>query len=151
VLLRKENDPGDESQDGDPTDEMVQWARDRVAAVSETTPGKMGPPQATELESDPDPSASDNIPSGVETGVQTTLKQERKILVVVLPESTTDQSQAHLFDESQEASLFMETLVESGVNPDGVIVFWGTPMNFNVTYRPVVNIDEPEQEPTIAS
>ena len=142
--LRKKNESSEQLEDEALTDELVEWARAARAAVSETMPGKIGSPQGTEFEPELHPSDSESMPSGGETAAPIKPKQQLKVLVVALDGSAADRVQAYLFDDTQEAGRFIETLVETGLNPDRIIVFRGTPMNFNVTYRLVVTIGEPE-------
>ena len=117
VPPHKRNEPSDPLEDGNLTDELVEWARARRAAVSET---------------------------GIKTAAPIKSKQQPKVLVVTLGERAADRAQAHLFDDTQGASQFIETLVDTGLNPDRIIVFWGMPINFKVTHRLVVTIGEPE-------
>ena len=142
--LRKNNESSDQLEDEDLTDELLEWAEARRAAVSETMPGRMGSPEETELELELHPSDSESMVSGVETTAPIEPKQQLKVLVVTLDESAADRAQAYVFDGTQEASQFIETLMDTGLNPDRIIVFWGTPVNFNVTRRLVVTVGEPE-------
>jgi hypothetical protein len=144
VPLRKKNESSDQFEDEVLTDELVEWAKAKRAAVSETMPGRMGSPQAAEFEPELHPSDSESMASGVETTAPIKPKQQLKVLVVALDESAADRAQAYLLDDSQEASQFIETLVETGLNPERIIVFWGTPINFKVTRRLVVTVGEPE-------
>ena len=144
VPLRKKNESSEQLEDEALTNELVEWARAARAAVSETMPGRMGSPQGTEFEPELHPSDSESMPSGVETAAPIKSKQQLKVLVVALDESTADRAQAYLFDDTQEASQFIETLVDTGLNPDSIIVFWGTPINFQVAHRLVVTVGEPE-------
>ena len=121
--LHKKNESNDQLEDADLTDELLEWAEARRAAVSET------------------------IPSGIVTAAPVKPKQGPKVLVVTLEESAADGAQAHLFDDIEGASLFVEAKVDSGLDPDRIIVFQGTPVNFNVIHRPVVTIGESEQPP----
>jgi hypothetical protein len=149
--LHKRNESSDQLDDEDLTDELVEWAMARRAAVSETTSERVGPSEGTKSEPDGGNSGSGKMSSGVETAAPIKSKRQLKVLVVALDESALDRAQAHLFDDTEKASRFIETLVESGLNPDRIVVFRGTPMNFNMTYRPVVTIGEPEQRPRASS
>jgi hypothetical protein len=144
VPLRKKNESSEQLEDEALTNELVEWARAARAAVSETMPGRMGSPQGTEFEPELHPSDSESMVSGVETTAPIKPKQQLKVLVVALDESAADRAQAYLFDGTQEASQFIETLVETGLNRDRIIVFCGTPINFQVARRLVVTIGEPE-------
>jgi len=149
VVPSKDSELSDQREDEDPTDDVVQWAKDRMAAVSETTPGKMGPPQYGKPDSEPQPLDSESTPNEVETAPPTKLKRQARILVLALDESAAEQGQAYLFDDSQDAAHFIESIVESGLHPNRVIVFQGTPLDIKVTYRTVVTIDEPGHQPTV--
>jgi hypothetical protein len=151
VPLHKKNETSDQLEDGDLTDELLEWARAKRTAVSETTPDRMGPPQGTEFEPELDPPDSESMPSGVETAAPVKSKQQPKVLVLALDESAADGTRAHLFDDIQGARQFVETVVETGLNPDRIIIFRCTPMDFNVTCRVVVTIGEPEQQPAVSS
>ncbi|UCH86500.1 MAG: hypothetical protein JSU97_08240 [Dehalococcoidia bacterium] len=142
--LRKSNESSDHLEDEDLTDELVEWANARRASVSETTPGRMGSPEGAEFEPDLYPSDSESMLSGAETAALIKSNQQPKVLVIALNEITADRAQAYLFDDTQEASQFIETLVETGLDPDRIIVFCGTPMNFQVSHRLEVTVDEPE-------
>jgi len=151
LVRHKKNESSDQLEDEALTDELVEWARAARAAVSETMPGRMGSPQGTEFEPELHPSDSESMVSGVETAAPIEPRQQIKVLVVALGESAADRAQAYLFDDTQGASRFIETLVETGLNRDRIIVFWGTPVNFKVTRRLVVSVGEPEQQPTLSS
>ena len=151
MRLRKKNEPSDQPEDEDLTDELLEWARVRGVAVPETMPDTMEPSQGTKSEPELQPSGWESVPSAVETAAPIKPQQQPKILVVTLDESATDRAQAYLFDDTQGASQFIETLVKTGLNPDRIIVFWATPMNFNVTCGLVVTTGEPELQPTVSS
>jgi hypothetical protein len=125
VVRHKKNEASDQLEDEALTDELVEWARAARAAVSDTVPGE------------------------VETTAPVKSKQQPRILVLALDESAADRAQAHLFDDTQEAGQFIETLVETGLNRHRIIVFRSTPIH--ATYRLVVTIGEPEQQPTLSS
>ena len=144
VRLRKKNEPSDQPEDEDLTDELVEWARARGVAVPETMPDRMEPSQGTKSEPELHPSGPESMASGVETAAPIKPQQQLKVLVVALDESAADRAQAYLFDGTQEASQFIETLVETGLNRDRIIVFCGTPINFQVARRLVVTVGEPE-------
>jgi hypothetical protein len=125
VVRHKKNEASDQLEDEALTDELVEWARAARAAVSDTVPGE------------------------VETTAPVKSKQRPRILVVALDGSAADRVQAYLFDDTQEAGRFIETLVETGLNRHRIIVFRSTPIH--ATYRLVVTIGEPEQQPTLSS
>jgi len=151
VAPSKDSEPHDQRENENPTEDMVQWAKDRMAAVSETAPGRMGPPQYSEPDSEPHPPDSEYAPNEVKTAPLTKPDRQAKVLVVALDESVAEQGQAYLFDDGQDATHFIESIIEGGLNPHRVIVFRGTPLGLKVVYRAVVTIDEPVHKPTVVS
>jgi hypothetical protein len=147
VELRKKRGFGDESGEPDPAEEMLEWAKDRIATVSESVPGRMGPRGATESKPEPDLATPDDMPHEAEPPKGTGPKPEPKLLVLALHEGTSEWAQAHMLRDGQDGSRFIEALIDNGLDPGRITVFWGTPMNVNVTYRAVVDIDHPEQGP----
>jgi hypothetical protein len=125
AVRHRKNGPSDHPEGEDLTDELMEWARATRAAYPETMPGV------------------------VETAAPINAKQQPKILVVALDESAARRVRVHLFDDTQAASRFIETLLEIGLNPDRIIVFQATPIH--TTYRLVVTIGEPEQPPTVST
>jgi len=111
--------------DQDLTDQMLQWARDRMATERATSPTPTG-----ELVASADPA-----PRG-----------RPRLIVVAAHEGMADWGEAHLFDDAQSAASFVASLVEGGVDQERITVFNGRPMTVNVTYRPVVEIKKEEEE-----
>lgn len=131
---RKNEDSDRNDKERDLTAEMLEWAKDRIGSAPKTMPSGVEPVEPTKAKRE-----------------ATKLKQEPKVLVVALNEGATQDGQAHFFDDGEEASRFIETLMEGGLEAERIIVFHGTPMNVNVSYRPVVAIEQPEQDQPVAS
>jgi len=114
--------------DQDLTDQMLQWARDRMASERPaTTPAPIGEVVAS----------ADPTPRG-----------RARLIVVAAHEGMTDWGEAHLFDDPQSAASFVASLVEGGVDQERIVVFNGRPMTITVTYRPVVEISKEEEVPS---
>lgn len=108
----------------DLTDQMLQWARERMATErSASTP-------AGEMVASTDPA-----PRG-----------RPCLIVIATREGMADWGEAHLFDDAQSAASFVASLVEGGVDQERITVFNGRPMSVTVTYRPVVEIKKEEEE-----
>jgi len=111
----------------DLTDQMLQWARDRMAteraAPASTQTGEMV-------------ASADPTPRG-----------RPRLIVVAAHEGMTDWGEAHLFDDPQSAASFVASLVEGGIDQERIVVFNGRPMTITVTYRPVVEISKEEEVP----
>ena len=134
---RKNYNSNRDDKERDLTAEMLEWAKDRIGSSPKTTPGGVEP-----LDPMKEPPKAPKEPIRP--------RPESKIVVVTLHEGATDWGQAHFFDDSQEASRFIETLMASGLDQTRIMVLQGTPMNVNVSYRPVVAIGRPEQEQPVA-
>ena len=112
--------------DEDLTDQMLQWARDRMAT-------ERAAPAAT--------------PTGEVVASADPIPRGRPCLIVVAAhEGMTDWGEAHLFDDPQSAASFVASLVEGGVDQERIVVYNGRPMAVTVTYRPVVEIKKEEEE-----
>ncbi len=110
----------------DLTDQMLQWARERMAAErSAPSPTPTGEVVAS----------ADPVPHG-----------RPCIIVIAAHEGMQDWGEAHLFNDPQSASSFVASLVEGGVDQERITVFNGRPMGVSVTYRPVVEIKREEEE-----
>lgn len=157
--MGKNEDPGQHDKDRDLTAEMLEWAKDRIASAPKTIPGgvePLDPAKEPPKEEEPAKEAAEESPTQEEaptTPQEQPAKptQEPKVLVVTLDENATQQGQAHFFDNSEEASHFIETLVVDGLDAVRIVVFHGTPMNVNVSYRPVVDIEQPTRNEPVAS
>jgi len=111
----------------DLTDQMLQWARDRMATE------RAGAPAAA--------------PAGeVMASADPTPRGRPRLIVVAAHEGMTDWGEAHLFDDPRSAASFVASLVEGGVDQERIVVFNGRPMTVSVTYRPVVEIKKEEEE-----
>lgn len=110
----------------DLTDQMLQWARERMATERAASPA---PAPTGEVVASADPS-----PRG-----------RPRLIVVAAHEGMTDWGEAHLFDDAQSAASFVASLVEGGVDQGRIAVFNGRPMSVTVTYRPVVEIKKEEE------
>jgi hypothetical protein len=110
----------------DLTDQMLQWARDRMSTER---------------------AAPTTIPTGeVVASADPTPRGRARLIVVAAHEGMTDWGEAHLFDDPQSAASFVASLVEGGVDQERITVFNGRPMAVTVTYRPVVEIKKKEEE-----
>jgi hypothetical protein len=112
----------------DLTDQMLQWARDRMASERPTP----APTPTGEVVASADP----------------TPRGRPRLIVVAAHEGMTDWGEAHLFDDPQSAASFVASLVEGGVDQERIVVFNGRPMGITVTYRPVVEISKEEEVPS---
>ena len=115
-------------EEHDLTDQMLQWARDRMAsdrpAPAPTPIGEMV-------------ASADPTPRG-----------RACLIVVAAHEGMSDWGEAHLFDDPQSAASFVASLVEGGVDQERIVVFNGRPMTITVTYRPVVEISKEDEVPS---
>jgi hypothetical protein len=118
----------------DLTAQVLHWARDRTEAFE-------GSSAATEVK----PSQE------METGTETKPRASPRVIVVALHEGTDNSGEAHLFEDIQAASHFVETLVEGGLNQQRLTVFNCTQLNVHLTYRPIVhlNTSEAPEEPMV--
>jgi len=110
----------------DLTDQMLQWARDRMA----TERAAPAPTPVGEVVASADPTPRGHL----------------RLIVVAAHEGMSDWGEAHLFDDPQSAASFVASLVEGGVDQERITVFNGRPMTITVTYRPVVEIKKEEEE-----
>jgi hypothetical protein len=116
----------------DLTAQVLHWARDRTEAFEGSSAAtEVNAPQETEPEAKP--------------------RASPRVIVVALHEGTDKSGEAHLFEDLQSASHFVETLVESGLNQQRLTVFNCTQLNVHLTYRPIVhlNTSEPPEEPAV--
>jgi len=108
----------------DLTDQMLQWARDRIA-TERSAPIPDG--ESVVASADPAPHARPCL------------------IVIATREGIADWGEAHLFDDLQSAASFVASLVEGGVDQERITVFNSRPMTVSVTYRPVVEIKREEE------
>jgi len=114
----------------DLTAQVLHWARDRTEAFEGGSPAiDVKPSQETE----PKPKASP------------------RAIVVALHEGTDNCGEAHLFEDLQAASHFVETLVEGGLDQQRLTVFNCTQLSVHLTFRPVVHLNtgETPEEPAV--
>jgi hypothetical protein len=110
----------------DLTDQMLQWARDRMATERSTSPAPIPTGEVV--------ASADPAPRG-----------HPRLIVVAAHEGMTDWGEAHLFDDAESAASFVASLVEGGLDQERITVFNGRPMGIAVTYRPVVEIKKEEE------
>jgi hypothetical protein len=115
----------------DLTDQMLQWARERMA---------------TERTASPPPTPDGEVIASADP----TPRGRPRLIVVAAHEGMTDWGEAHLFDDPQSAASFVASLVEGGLDQERITVFNGRPMAITVTYRPVVEIKKEEEEEEVA-
>ncbi len=149
---------GEGHDEADPTEEILEWAKTRVAAVSEGAPGVMGPAEGITLDPEGRVSAPESAGSRSEAERRTRFEAaprpsndetpmrmgEGKLLVVMLAGNSAQNGEAHFFDDRERAGRFIAAKVEDGLDLGRIRVFWGMPMN--MTYRTVVAIGQPEQQ-----
>jgi hypothetical protein len=112
----------------DLTDQMLQWARDRMS--TERVVPAAAPVGEVIASADPTP------------------RGRTRLIVVAAHEGMTDWGEAHLFDDPQSAASFVASLVEGGVDQERIVVFNGRAMTITVTYRPVVEIGKEDEVPS---
>jgi hypothetical protein len=116
----------------DLTAQVLHWARDRTEAFEGS-------------------SAATEVKAPQETEPETKPKASPRVIVVALHEGTDNRGEAHLFEDLQAASHFVETLVEGGLDQRCLTVFNCTQLNVHLTYRPIVhlNTSEPPEKPAV--
>lgn len=144
---RKQDDSSHGPKEQDPTTEMLEWAEQRIPIVSESTPGRMGPPtKGTKPEPDPPLSTPTSTPGRVGRPERANPSPEPALLVLALHEGTAEWGQAHLLSDGEEANRFIATLIDNGIDPSRIAVLWGAPIDVCVTYRAVVTMEHAGQE-----
>jgi len=81
-------------------------------------------------------------PAAGQSSQQAKPKAPTNLIVVVPDESEDDWAKARIFDNPGQATALVETLVESGLAPEGMSVFSATRMVVDVAYQPVVKLTE---------
>ena len=81
-------------------------------------------------------------PAAGQPSQQAKPKAPTKLIVVLPDESEDDWAKARIFDNPGQATALIETLVESGLAPEGMSVFSATRMVVDVAYQPVVKLTE---------
>lgn len=149
--LFKRDEPSDQPEASDTETETLEWAKNMTPIVSDSTPGTMAPIERANLEADQP--AHETTPGAAETAEPAKveqepakLKQEPRVLVVALDENTTEAGQARFFDDIEDASRFIESLIANGLDEGRVFAFRAPPMNLSVSYRPVVAIGQPGED-----
>ena len=156
--MSSNNDHGNGHRTTDHTEDMLQWAKERICSVSESKPFKMAPldhsmiepesePPAPELElpaseTEPETVGTEMVePKTVEPTEVSTLKMANRLLVVELDEANPNQGKIHLLADDQEADRFIEGLLDKGLAPDRLAALRGTRMSVNVRYRVEATIE----------
>jgi hypothetical protein len=151
------NDHRDDQTTKDHTEDILEWAKRKISAVSESKPFRMAPIDHSMIEAKPEPPApepelpaSESEPKTVEPktvepetvqgemveGVEvSTVKMATRLFVVELDEANANQGRIHLMADEQEAGRFIEDLLDKGLAPDRLAALRGTRMSVNVRYR----------------
>jgi hypothetical protein len=158
VKVRSNNDHHDEHTTKDHTDDILEWAKGKICAVSESKPFRMAPLDHSMIEPDPEPPAPEPEPPASETETKavepktvepevveppdvSTLKMANGFLVVELDEANANQGKIHLLADDQEAGRFIEDLLDKGLAPGRLTALRGTRMSVNVSYRVAATIE----------
>jgi hypothetical protein len=156
VKVRSNNDHRDEHTTTDHTDDILEWAKGKICAVSESKPFRMAPLDHSMIEPDPEPPAPETEtkavepktvepktvePEVVEPPDVSTLKMANGFLVVELDETNANQGKIHLLADDQEAGRFIEDLLDKGLAPGRLTALRGTRMSVNVRYRVAASIE----------
>jgi hypothetical protein len=147
------NDHGNGHRTTDHTEDILQWARERICSVSESKPFIMAPLDHSMIEPELEPPAPEAElpasetepktvePKTVELSEVSTLKMANRLLVVELDEANANRGKIHLLADDQEADRFIEGLLDKGVAPDRLAALRGTRMSVNVRYRVEATIE----------
>ncbi|MCJ7509454.1 MAG: hypothetical protein MUP14_01010 [Dehalococcoidia bacterium] len=152
------NDNHNEHTTQDHTEDILEWAKGRICAVSESKPFKMAPLDYSLIEPEPEPPAPEPELPASETESKTlgpetvelktvealevsTLEMATRLLVVELDEANPNQGKIHLLADDQEARRFIEGLLDKGLAPDRLAALRGTCMSVNVRYRVAATIE----------
>jgi hypothetical protein len=148
VKVRSNNDHRDEHRTTDHTEDILQWAKGKICAVSESKPFRMAPIDHSMVEPDPEPPApeaelpaSETEPKTVEPPEVSTLKMATRLLVVELDEANANQGKIHFLADDQEAGRLIEALLDKGLAPGRLAALRGTRMSVNVRYRVAATIE----------
>jgi hypothetical protein len=161
--VRSNNDHHDEHTTKDHTDDILEWAKGKICAVSESKPFRMAPLDHSMIEPDPEPPAPEPESPASETETKavepktvepktvepevveppdvSTLKMANGFLVVELDEANANQGKIHLLADDQEAGRFIEDLLDKGLAPGRLTALRGTRMSVNVRYRVAASIE----------
>lgn len=150
--MRSNNGHRDEHRPTDHTEDILEWAKGKICAVSETRPFRMAPLDHSMIEPEPEPPApetepkkaepsSETAPKTVEPPEVSTLKMANRLLVVELDEANANQGKIHFLPDDREAGRFIESLLDKGLAPDRLAALRGTPISVDVRYRAAVTIE----------
>jgi len=151
--VHSNNDHRDEHTTTDHTEDILEWAKGKICAVSESKPFRMAPLDHSMIEPEPEPPAPEPElpasetepktvePKTVEPPEVSTLKMATRLLVVELDEANANQGKIHLLADDQEAGRFIESLLDKGLAPDRLTALRGTRMSVNVRYRVAATIE----------
>ena len=139
--MRSNNDHRDEHTTKDHTEDILEWAKGKICAVSESRPFRMAPMDHSMIEPEPEPPAPETEPKTEERPEVSTLKMASRLLVVELDEANANQGKIHLLADDREAGRFIESLLDKGLAPARLTALRGTPINVNVRYRVAVSIE----------
>jgi hypothetical protein len=152
------NDHRDEHTTTDHTEDILQWAKRKACAVSESKPFSMAPLDHSMIEPEPEPPAPEPEPPApatapkpvaprtVEASEVSTLKMTNRFLVVELDEANASQGKIHFLANDQEAGRFIEALLDKGLAPGRLAALRGTRMSVNVRYRVAATIEHLARE-----
>ena len=149
--MRSNDDHRDEHTTTDHTEDILEWAKGKICAVSESKPFKMAPLDHSMIEPEPEPPASETEPETVESKTVepktvepsevSTLKMATRLLVVELDEANANQGKIHFLADDQEAGRFIEDLLDKGLAPGRLAALRATRMSVNVRYRVAATIE----------
>jgi hypothetical protein len=156
--VRSNNDHRDQHTTKDHTDDILQWAKGRICAVSESKPFRMAPLDHSLIEPEPEPPGPETKLPASQTETKTvepetvesktveppdvsTLEMANGFLVVELDETNANQGKIHLLADDQEAGRFIESLLDKGLAPGRLTALRGTRMSVNVRYRVAASIE----------
>ena len=147
------NDHRDDQTTKDHTEDILEWAKRKICAVSESKPFRMAPLDHSMIEPEPEPPAPDPEPPAsepapkpveprtVEASEVSTFKMTNRFLVVELDEANANQGKIHFLANDQEAGRFIEALLDKGLAPGRLAALRGTRMSVNVRYRVAATIE----------
>ena len=155
--MRSNNGHRDEHRTTDHTEDILEWAKGKICAVSESKPFRMAPLDHSMVEPEPEPPAPEPEPKKEEPSPEvapkkvdppkvSTLKMASRLLVVELAEGNANQGKIHILADDREAGRFIESLLDNGLAPDRLAALRGTPVNVNVRYRVAVSIEHRAHE-----
>lgn len=137
------NDHPDEQRTADHTEDILEWAKKRISAVSESKPFKMAPTDYSMVEPEREEPAAESEPKTTVEGAEvSTLKMATRLLVVELDEANANQGKIHLLADEEEANRLMEELLDKGLAPGRLTALWGKRMNVNLSYRVAASIED---------